>query len=110
MLSIACQTPAAFMAPPSLSISRTSGIKMQEGDVQSRIDKAVPVFSTTADAAPPIADPPFSPTAFLATLPGASAPLGVWDPAGFCSDSNGADGSATEGKVRFYREVSREPA
>ena len=34
-----------------------------------------------------------------------SGPLGFWDPAGFCSSDNGADGAATEGKVRFYREV-----
>jgi|EP00966_Prymnesium_polylepis_P217999 light-harvesting complex I chlorophyll a/b binding protein 4 len=42
---------------------------------------------------------------FVQTLPGISGPLGFFDPAGFCSESNGADGAATEGKVRFYREV-----
>ena len=31
-------------------------------------------------------------------LPGVSAPLGFWDPLDFCSD-------ASEGKLRFYREV-----
>merc|ERR1712032_1489097 len=41
----------------------------------------------------------------MGTLPGISAPLGFFDPAGFCSNENGADGAATEGKVRFYREV-----
>jgi len=47
----------------------------------------------------------FNPNAFAQSLPGISAPLGFWDPAGFCSSENGADGTATEGKVRFYREV-----
>jgi hypothetical protein len=105
MLSIACQSPAAFVAPPAMAFTRTRGITMQEDDLQERLNKAVPVFSIPEDSAPPVVDPPFSPSAYLATLPGASAPFGVWDPAGFCSDANGADGSATEGKVRFYREV-----
>ncbi|EOD05679.1 light harvesting protein, partial [Emiliania huxleyi CCMP1516] len=39
------------------------------------------------------------------TLPGISGPLGFFDLAGFCGDNNGADGSATLGKVKFYREV-----
>jgi len=51
------------------------------------------------------ASEPFNPLTFAQSLPGISGPLGYWDPAGFCSDSNGADGAATEGKVRFYREV-----
>merc|ERR1712228_860318 len=55
------------------------------------------------DAPPP--DPEFNPSTFVQTLPGISPPLGFFDPAGFCSNENGADGAATEGKVRFYREV-----
>ena len=44
---------------------------------------------------------------FAATLPGVTEPLGFWDPAGFCSTSEGfgAEKPASEGKVRFYREV-----
>jgi len=38
-------------------------------------------------------------------MPGITEPLGFFDPAGFCSNENGAEGAATEGKVRFYREV-----
>merc|ERR1719149_537143 len=49
--------------------------------------------------------PDFDPNTFAQTLPGISPPLGFFDPAGFCASSNGAEGAATEGKVRFYREV-----
>merc|ERR1712087_675910 len=63
-----------------------------------------PVFSEVEDSVALPAPANFSPTAFAQTLPGISAPLGFFDPAGFCSSENGADGAATEGKVRFYRE------
>ena len=58
-----------------------------------------------AAAEPVEAPPPFNPTEFAKTLPGITAPLGFFDPAGFCSNDNGAEGTATEGKIRFYREV-----
>merc|ERR1719326_650335 len=44
--------------------------------------------------------PKFSGEAFAKSLPGVTAPLGFFDPLGFCS----ADG-ITEGKIKFYREV-----
>ena len=47
----------------------------------------------------------FDPNAFVQTLPGVTGPLGFFDPVGFCASTSGADGAATEGKVRFYREV-----
>merc|ERR1712086_89792 len=47
------------------------------------------------------APPKFSPNAFAQTLPGISGPLGFFDPIGFCSDEK----DASEGKIRFYREV-----
>merc|ERR1719444_294287 len=50
-------------------------------------------------------DPEFDAKAFAQTLPGITGPLGFFDPAGFCSNDNGAEGTATEGKIRFYREV-----
>jgi len=66
----------------------------------------IPVFATVDDTATPLPDPgDFDPNAFVQTLPGITAPLGFFDPVGFCSSQNGADGAATEGKVRFYREV-----
>ena len=58
---------------------------------------ANPTYLTTAGN--------FDPNAFVQSLPGISGPLGFFDPAGFCASSNGANGAATEGKVRFYREV-----
>merc|ERR1739848_821529 len=69
------------------------------------LDSTPPVFSVVEDTVP-VPDPPnFSPNAYVQTLPGISGPLGFFDPAGFCGDNNGADGSATLGKVKFYREV-----
>jgi hypothetical protein len=65
-----------------------------------------PVFSEVYPVdSPPPPEPDFNPNTFVQTLPGISGPLGFFDPAGFCSASNGADGSASEGKVRYYREV-----
>jgi len=48
------------------------------------------------EAPPP--PPPFDPVTFAKSLPGISGPLGFFDPLGFCTE-------ATEGKIRFYREV-----
>ena len=45
----------------------------------------------------------FDPTEFAKTLPGITEPLGFFDPLGFCSGLT--EKPATEGKVRFYREV-----
>merc|ERR1719353_1607370 len=49
------------------------------------------------------APPPFNPRTFAETLPGITDPLGFFDPLGFCS--NDSEKPASEGKVRFYREV-----
>merc|ERR1712094_129719 len=45
----------------------------------------------------------FDPTEFAKTLPGITEPLGFFDPLGFCSGLT--EKPASEGKVRFYREV-----
>merc|ERR1711937_175192 len=42
----------------------------------------------------------FDGVAYAQELPGATEPLGFWDPLGFCSDEK-----LTEGKLKFYREV-----
>merc|ERR1719331_3696943 len=47
--------------------------------------------------------PVFNPTEFAKSLPGVTGPLGFFDPAGFCASD--AESPATEGKIRFYREV-----
>eukprot|EP00962_Isochrysis_galbana_P053650 scaffold25097_cov112-Isochrysis_galbana.AAC.2 len=53
----------------------------------------------------PLPDPTnFNPGTFVRTLPGITGPLGFFDPAGFCDGTN-KEGAATEGKVRYYREV-----
>merc|ERR1719482_1803022 len=99
MLSIVTM-PAGFAAGPSVAqpLSTRSTIKMQSN--------IPPVFSKVEGIEPAEdAELFFSPSAFAQALPGSSEPLGFWDPAGFCNDANGAEGAATEGKVRFYREV-----
>jgi hypothetical protein len=64
-------------------------MQMQEAAPAAPVEEATP--------------PPFQPEAFAKTLPGITAPLGFFDPLGFCA--NDAENPATEGKIRFYREV-----
>ena len=97
MLSIASSS-LSFAGPSALPLARAVPvITMQEGGPP-------PVFSVIEDQVP-MPDPEFDANAFAQTLPGITGPLGFFDPAGFCSNDNGAEGTATEGKVRFYREV-----
>jgi len=63
-----------------------------------------PVFSKVEEQVPLPAPPEFNPSTFAQSLPGISAPLGFFDPAGFCDGTN-KEGAASEGKIRFYREV-----
>lgn len=104
MLSIATSSALGFAPIVRLAPSRAAAsIVMQE--------PPVPVLSEVGDTAKASSYDElapgysFDPNAFAQSLPGVTAPLGFWDPAGFCSSDNGADGTATEGKVRFYREV-----
>jgi len=102
MLSIATVTPLSFAGPSAIvPHGRTATINMDTPPVFSEVDEDVRGYyrtpSETAES--------FNPNTFAQTLPGIAAPLGFFDPAGFCSAENGADGAATEGKVRFYREV-----
>merc|ERR1719152_1000767 len=79
----------SFAAPTALSFtSARVSLKMQ---------------ADVAVEAEPEAPPPFSPSKFAQSLPGITAPLGFFDPIGFCADD--AERPATEGKIRFYREV-----
>jgi hypothetical protein len=52
-----------------------------------------------AEPAEPGKPAPFDGLTYAKTLPGITAPLGFFDPLGFCS------GDVTEGKIKFYREV-----
>merc|ERR1719152_462499 len=79
----------SFAAPTALSFtSARVSLKMQ---------------ADVAVEAEPEAPPPFSPNKFAQSLPGITGPLGFFDPLGFCADD--AEKPATEGKIRFYREV-----
>merc|ERR1719331_3015427 len=90
----------SFAGPSALTLRFTrSSLVMQEEN-----PNMPPVFSKVEDQVA-IPDPPFDAKAFAQTLPGITGPLGFFDPAGFCSNDNGAEGTATEGKIRFYREV-----
>eukprot|EP00967_Tisochrysis_lutea_P018390 scaffold20851_cov21-Tisochrysis_lutea.AAC.2 len=97
MLSFAT-TPISFVGPATgfASTRATHSIFMSE-DVP-------PVFSKVEEQVPLPAPPEFNPSTFAQSLPGISAPLGFFDPAGFCDGTN-KEGAASEGKIRFYREV-----
>ena len=105
MLAIAT-TPLSFAGPSAFAPSRMAGACMIETPPvftepeQAQADRGY--YRTPSEGQSPET---FNPSTFVQTLPGISAPLGFFDPAGFCSDDNGAEGAATEGKVRFYREV-----
>jgi len=100
MLSLV-STSTGFVSPSTIvHASRGLGLKMQAGGDPS----TPPVFSVVEDQVL-VPDPVFNPNVFVQTLPGITAPFGFFDPVGFCSNDNGAEGAATEGKVRFYREV-----
>ena len=81
MLSLVAASPMAFSAPVAFAPARSVAVRMQ-----------------AEAAAEPEAPPPFDPVVFAKTLPGITDPLGFFDPLNFCE-------GASEGKVRFYREV-----
>merc|ERR1719382_2377169 len=92
-------------APTTPALAPRSTIRMAS-DSKEALSSMPPVFSVVEDTAtPPPPTPDFNPNAFAQSLPGICGPLGFFDPAGFCADQTGAEGAATEGKVRFYREV-----
>ena len=103
MLSIATTTPLSFAgSSAAASWSRAGAVRMSEPPpIFSEVEEGVRGYYRT----PSETSEAFNPQTFVQTLPGISAPLGFWDPAGFCEPENGAEGAATEGKVRFYREV-----
>jgi len=84
---LANQPAAAFMpSGPGVALSRPTGA-VRHGAMMSEVETA-----PEAEAAP---EPPKFDVKELA---GITAPLGFFDPSGFTTD-------ATEGKIRFYREV-----
>merc|ERR1719201_2112616 len=100
-MSLATVVPTGFAGSTFSHAIRTQAVIRMQEDLP-----IPPVFSKVEGVEPPEdSEIFFSPNAFAQTLPGIAPPLGFWDPAGFCADANGADGAATEGKIRFYREV-----
>lgn len=82
MLSLATIAPTSFALNAPLATNLRASVHM------------------TAAVEPEAPPPPFNPVEFAKAMPGVTAPLGFFDPVGFCS----ADG-VSEGKIRFYREV-----
>jgi hypothetical protein len=80
-----------------LAMIATAGMVVQELVTGDKL-AAFAVGGQEDEAPAPPA--PFNGEAFAKSLPGVTAPLGFFDPLGFCS----ADG-ITEGKIKFYREV-----
>ena len=71
----------------SLDEVRKQNMRMQDSGLELEMDDS-------DDSSPPPDPPKFDPK----TMPGVTGPLGFFDPIGFSAD-------ASEGKVRFYREV-----
>ena len=110
MLSVAATSSLSFAAGPSSGLAFASVrsatvnmIDLETPPVFSELDESSDIKYRTPSDAQSAKD--FNPNTFAQTLPGISPPLGFFDPAGFCAADNGANGAATEGKVRFYREV-----
>jgi hypothetical protein len=89
--------------------------QLMEGMVSHELQSAAAAESKIAmlsvggqeavEASPP-APRPFNGVEFAKTLPGITAPLGFFDPLGFCSRSFGPLGyEVTESKIKFFREV-----
>ena len=103
MLSIATSTPLSYAGPSSaFAVRRNAAVRMDTPPIFSEVNEDERGYYRSPSETTPET---FNPEFFVQTLPGISGPLGFFDPAGFCSAENGADGAATEGKVRFYREV-----
>merc|ERR1719261_1192183 len=80
MLSLVSATAPALLQAPLRVQAPLRAVRMQEAETI------------------PEEPAPFNPVAFAKSLPGVTAPLGFFDPLDFC-------GEASEGKIRFYREV-----
>ena len=103
MLSISATSPLSFAGTAAASWSRAAAniIMNEPPPVFSEVDEDVRGYYRT----PSETSEAFNPNTFVQTLPGITAPLGFFDPAGFCSEDGASNDSVTEGKVRFYREV-----
>ena len=77
-------SPATFAFVPAAPVARPAVRSLR------------PVMQEAA-AAPAVEEPP-PPSFDVKTMAGVTSPLGFFDPVGFCEE-------ASEGKIRFYREV-----
>jgi len=104
MLALA-STSLSYTAPalPSRVGLRAGVVRAQnemEPDEGWNVDNLMTMMDDSEEAVggPKVAEVFDRPVFDVKELPGATAPLGFWDPAGFSE-------GASEGKVRFYREV-----
>ena len=88
-----------YFAVSGLIPSRDSRLIMASETDQMMTDVGLDTLTDAMDAAESAAGGPPPPSAFdVKSLPGITGPLGFFDPVGFSE-------GATEGKIRFYREV-----
>merc|ERR1711966_249549 len=73
-----------------------AGADPEPDEAALKLAQAVPpVFAVIEDTAYEPDTVGFNPNAFAQTLPGITAPMGFFAPAGFCATDSGADGEAT---------------
>jgi len=100
-------TASAFApALRGVTAARAAQVKMTASLHPDQLAKVKMTAAVEKEAEAP--EPVFRASEFVQTLPGISAPLGFFDPAGFCADDAGSilpQGEMTEGRVRFYREA-----
>merc|ERR1719238_754439 len=109
LLSVAPLAACTFTAAPSLrgaftAAGRTASIRLNENEMEPDEGWNVDNLMGMMDAAEESAGGPTTKEIFekpifdVKAMPGITDPLGFFDPAGFCE-------GASEGKIRFYREV-----
>merc|ERR1711924_352443 len=88
------------MGTESLAITMLSLVTANTAFVVPATPLRAPSSIVMQEAAAAVEEPPppFNGVTFAKTLPGITGPLDFFDPLGFCTD-------ASEGKIRFYREV-----
>ena len=92
---------ADALSQPLMRVSRVSRVSMQASgaaDIPDMSDVGLDMLTDAMDAAEAEFGSPEPPKFNIEELAGVTAPLGFFDPAGFCEE-------ASEGKIRFYREV-----
>jgi len=92
---IAATAAAALAFSPQAPLLTRSAVRMPALSMQEGPDPVTQIKEQISEAAESIPAPP---SFNVKDMPGVSAPFGFFDPLDFCGD-------ASEGKIKFYREV-----